>query len=218
MDIERINENTLKLFISYNDIEDRGFTKDDIWYNRDKGEELFWVMMDEISEEDQFEIDGPLWIQVVAKEIGLEMTVTTAKLTQEGLEDLPFGPGKLPPGLPGLFDLDQHSTKELDDFLEENFGESQYEFVFQLKEFDDLIHIAERLEQTDEVESILFEQDNQYYLYIGFEEDGDKEARLDFLSVVTECAKEANTTIHVLEEYANVIIAEDAIQTVRKYF
>ncbi|HEY9582407.1 MAG TPA: adaptor protein MecA, partial [Savagea sp.] len=31
MDIERINENTLKLFISYTDIEERGFTKDEIW-------------------------------------------------------------------------------------------------------------------------------------------------------------------------------------------
>ncbi|MBM7698523.1 adaptor protein MecA [Kurthia huakuii] len=218
MDIERINENTLKLFISYTDIEERGFTKDEIWYNRDKGEELFWVMMDEISEEDQFEIDGPLWIQVVAKEVGLELTVTTAKLTQEGLEDLPFGPGKLPPGLPGLFDLDQQNAKELDNFLEENFGDSTFEFVFELKDFDDLIHLAERLAHTDDVDNRLFEQDGKYYLYIHFDEEGEKDERLNFLSVVTECAKEAHTTIHVLEEYAHVIMATDALNTVRKYF
>lgn len=63
MDIERINENTLKLFISYHDIEERGFTKDEVWYNREKSEELFWSMMDEINDEEYFEVEGPLWIK-----------------------------------------------------------------------------------------------------------------------------------------------------------
>ena len=45
MDIERVNEHTLKLFITYRDIEDRGYSREEIWYNRAKGEELFWDMM-----------------------------------------------------------------------------------------------------------------------------------------------------------------------------
>ena len=59
MEIERINENTLKFYISYRDIEDRGFKREDIWYNRDKGEQLFWEMMDEVNDRETFNIDGP---------------------------------------------------------------------------------------------------------------------------------------------------------------
>ena len=47
MEIERINEHTVKFYISYHDIEERGFDREEIWYNRDRSEELFWEMMDE---------------------------------------------------------------------------------------------------------------------------------------------------------------------------
>ena len=78
MEIERINENTVKFFLSYLDIEERGFTREEVWYNREKSEELFWEMMDEINEEAEFEVEGPLWIQVHAKKQGIEVTVTRA--------------------------------------------------------------------------------------------------------------------------------------------
>ncbi|HBT71849.1 MAG TPA: adaptor protein MecA, partial [Lysinibacillus sp.] len=61
MDIERVNENTLKLFITYNDIEDRGYSREEIWYNRAKGEQLFWDMIDEVNTEDYFDVEGPIW-------------------------------------------------------------------------------------------------------------------------------------------------------------
>ena len=83
MEIERINENTLKLSISYIDIEQRGFHRDEIWYNRERSEELFWEVMDEINED--FNPNGPLWIQVQALEKGLEIIVTQATLTSRGM-------------------------------------------------------------------------------------------------------------------------------------
>lgn len=40
MEIERINEHTVKFYMSYGDIEDRGFDREEIWYNRERSEEL----------------------------------------------------------------------------------------------------------------------------------------------------------------------------------
>lgn len=80
MDIERINENTLKLFITYSDIEDRGYTREEIWYNRAKGEELFWDIIGEINTDDYFDLDGPIWIHINASESGLEVVVTRASV------------------------------------------------------------------------------------------------------------------------------------------
>ncbi|MBC1850970.1 adaptor protein MecA, partial [Listeria seeligeri] len=80
MEIGRINENTIKFYISYMDLEERGFNHEEIWYDREKSEELFWDMMDELKYEDEFSPDGPLWIQVQALKHGLEVLVTKANL------------------------------------------------------------------------------------------------------------------------------------------
>lgn len=53
MEIERINEHTVKFYMSYGDIEDRGFDREEIWYNRERSEELFWEVMDEVHEEEE---------------------------------------------------------------------------------------------------------------------------------------------------------------------
>lgn len=67
MEIERINDDTVKFYISYIDIEERGFDREEIWYSRERSEEL-WEMMDEVHQEEEFMIEGPLWIQVQALE------------------------------------------------------------------------------------------------------------------------------------------------------
>src|SRR5690625_3183892 len=54
MEIERINENTVKFYISYLDIENLGFEKEEIWYNRERSEQLFWHMMDEVNFKEDF--------------------------------------------------------------------------------------------------------------------------------------------------------------------
>ena len=84
MEIERINENTIKFYISYIDIEDRGFEREEIWYDRERSEQLFWQMMDEVNYKEDFNVDGPLWIQVQAMDKGLEITVTKAQLYKNG--------------------------------------------------------------------------------------------------------------------------------------
>src|SRR5690554_2491017 len=85
MKIERINDNTIKFYISYMDIEDRGFNREEIWYNRERSEQLFWQVMEEADHaEEDFEIEGPLWIQVQALEKGLEITVTKAQMSKDG--------------------------------------------------------------------------------------------------------------------------------------
>ena len=59
MRIERVDDTTVKLFITYSDIEARGFNREDLWTNRKRGEEFFWSMMDEINEEEDFVVEGP---------------------------------------------------------------------------------------------------------------------------------------------------------------
>lgn len=217
MDMERINENTLKLFISYLDIEERGFTKDEIWYNRDKGEELFWVMMEEITDDIDFEMDGPLWIQVVAKETGLELTVTSAKFTSDGLLDLPSSLEEKRKFFENAFngmDIKSHEFDEI--FIDSDEYIDGYTFV--LNEFDDIIDIAYRMPEEANFENSLYEMDGKYYLHVEFDEEYSMEELENYLSVISEGAEEADTTIHLLEEYGKAIMADHCFETVREFF
>ncbi|PXA45273.1 adaptor protein MecA, partial [Staphylococcus pseudintermedius] len=93
MRIERIDDMTVKLFITYTDIEARGFKREDLWTNRKRGEEFFWSVMEEVNEEEDFVVEGPLWIQVHAFEKGVEVTISKSKnddLMQMSEEDSAF--------------------------------------------------------------------------------------------------------------------------------
>ncbi|MBO2534334.1 MULTISPECIES: adaptor protein MecA [Rummeliibacillus] len=217
MDMERINENTLKLFISYLDIEERGFTKDEIWYNREKGEELFWVMMEELNDDIDFEMDGPLWIQVVAKENGLELTVTTAKFNSDGLLDLPSSLEEKRKFFESAFNGMDIKPHEFEEFFNDS-DEFLDGYTFVLKEFDDIIDIAYRMPEEANFENSLFEMEGKYYLHVKFDEDSTMGDLENYLSVISECAEEADTTIHLLEEYGKVIMKDNCFETVRKYF
>lgn len=112
MDIERINENTLKLFITYSDIEDRGYTREEIWYNRAKGEELFWDIIGEINTDDYFDLDGPIWIHINASESGLEVVVTRASVGNDSETS----------SMPGSFEDDLHISDQLNEMEESIFN------------------------------------------------------------------------------------------------
>ncbi|PAF17708.1 adaptor protein MecA [Terribacillus saccharophilus] len=220
MEIERINENTIKFFISYIDIEDRGFDKEDIWYNRERSEQLFWQMMDEVNYKEDFSVEGPLWIQVQAMDKGLEIVVTKAQLSKDG-ESLELN----------VDDKTIQSSVEekVDSVLEEKFGshqqdgeeedEEELSFVIQFRDFEDVIQLSHYFEETYGIENRLFHYKDRYMLYVEFDDTilGDDEQE-DVLSQILEFGYDSQTTIYRLEEYGKVIFAEDALTNVKQYF
>jgi len=220
MEIERINEHTVKFYISYVDIEERGFDREEIWYNRERGEELFWEMMDEIHQEDDFVPDGPLWIQIQAMDKGLEVIVTKAQLSKDGQ--------KLE--LPILSDKgDIHVDDKIEEFLDQHFQVKHYddekvddltelEFVLWFRDFEDLVALS-KVQDLAEMETKLYSYENKYYLFVKFDEDlFDDDQIDDALSVLLEYCTESNYTIHRIGEYGTSIIDSDVFNTLRQYF
>ncbi|OIK11154.1 adaptor protein MecA [Bacillus sp. MUM 116] len=222
MEIERINENTVKFYISYGDIEDRGFDREEIWYNRERSEELFWEMMDEVHQEEEFVVEGPLWIQVQALEKGLEILVTKAQLSRDGQKfELPI-PGEKMKDLPVDENieeiLDQHFNPKQE--IEEEFllDEDPLEFMLVFKDFEDVIMLSKR-EGLDDLKTILYYFEGRYYLYTEFLEDIFEEDQIDdILSILLEYGTETQVTIHRVQEYGKEIISENVFAEIRKYF
>ncbi|ATH95069.1 adapter protein MecA [Bacillus glycinifermentans] len=211
MEIERINEHTVKFYISYGDIEDRGFDREEIWYNRERSEELFWEMMDEVHEEEEFAVEGPLWIQVQALDKGLEIIVTKAQLSKDGQKlELPIPEDK------------KHDPAEetldalLEDFhKEEQTEEQKLQFVLRFNDFEDVISLSKVT--ISGCQTSLYTHENRYYLFVDFNEMPDKEIE-NQLSILLEYASESKMTIHMLKEYGTLITADHALDTINKYF
>ncbi|MFT4412490.1 adaptor protein MecA [Fredinandcohnia humi] len=221
MEIERINEHTVKFYISYNDIEQRGFEREEIWYNRERSEELFWEMMDEIHQEEEFTVDGPLWIQVQALEKGLEVLVTRAQLSKDGNKyELPVSDDKLPVDDKIESLLDQHFNPRFDgdkDFIEE-IEEDNYQFLIRFNDFEDVISLAHRTKLKGLSNNLYFFE-GKYFLFIEFNEEIYTEDELEnMLSIVLEYGQESVLSIHRIEEYGKKIIAENALEVMANHF
>ncbi|MFC4712648.1 adaptor protein MecA [Planococcus dechangensis] len=217
MEIERINDNTVKFYISYVDVEERGFSRDEIWFNRDKSEELFWEMMDEVNEEADFVMEGPLWIQVQAMDKGLEVTVTRAQLTKDGQKlDLPDDIEERRK----MFAGEEVDSQEFDEFepVYDETDKKKLEYSFMLSEVEELLPIAKRLMYIP-LDTALYHFEGKYFLHISFDEilHSEKDMK-DQLSVITEYLQQSPVTIHRLEEYGKPIFKEDALSNVLHYF
>ena len=222
LEIERINENTVKFYISYGDIEERGFDREEIWYNRERSEELFWEMMDEVHDEEEFVVEGPLWIQVQALDKGLEVLVTKAQLSKDGQKfELPIPSDKL---------KDLQVDDKIEDILDQHFSPNQsdedellleeetLEFILAFKDFEDVIMLSKR-SGLDNLVTQLFHFEGKYYLYTEFPEDLFEEDEIDdLLSLLLEYGYETQLTIHRIQEYGKEIISENVFGTLRKHF
>ncbi|MBB6453051.1 adapter protein MecA 1/2 [Salirhabdus euzebyi] len=231
MEIERINENTVKFYISYMDIEDRGFDREEIWYNRDKSEQLFWEVMDEVNEEEEFIIDGPLWIQVQAMDKGLEIVVTKAQLSKDGHKlELPSDTDKIidlpiDEKVESLLDkgnfLNQKNTEEeIDDVDKEEEGEFEsFSIMIRFQDIEHVIRLSQSIQSLEYYKDSLYHHDSSYYLFIEFEEDTlDDDAQENILSFILEFGEESGMTIHRLEEYGKLIYSENALATLKTHF
>ncbi|WP_226037648.1 adaptor protein MecA [Aquibacillus saliphilus] len=227
MEIERINENTVKFYISYIDIEDRGFDREEIWYNREKSEQLFWQVMDEVNyNEDDFNIDGPLWIQVQALDKGLEIVVTKAQISKDGQNlELPTENGKT---------IDMPVDEKIESLLEEKFGnddrndskdendeeeEVDLTFIVGFSDFEDVIQLSHYFPKVEGLTDSLYHFEDQYLLLIQFDDEQlTDEQQENSLSQLLEFGQEASMTIFRLEEYGKIIFENDALVQIKDYF
>lgn len=215
MDIERVNENTLKLFITYRDIEDRGYTREEIWYNRAKSEELFWEVMTEVNTDDYFELEGPIWIHINASEIGLEVVVTRASYNPETDISSMFQP---------MDDMNDNQIEEmsieqslLEAFENEQDDTSIVSSRYVFKDIDDVIPVAKRLINRN-LKTSLYRFEDKYYLIVNFEELEDKDEIRNIHAIIREYIASSKVTVYRLEEYGEAIMKDNCFETIVEFF
>lgn len=95
MRIERLSQDKIRIFLTFDDLSERGIQKEDMWQEVPKVHDLFTEMMDQAYSELGFDATGPLAVEVFALPAqGMVVIVTRGKYDHHqygasGEEELP---------------------------------------------------------------------------------------------------------------------------------
>lgn len=218
MRIERVNESTLKFYLTYTDIEARGFKRDDLWTSRKKGEEFFWSVMEEINQEEDFFIDGPLWIQVHAFDKGIEIVVTKSK--NDDLQ-LPEDDSDLniDEKVNDFVNNSMHSDSELRDLLMRASEEpTEQFFIVHFDDLEDVIQFSYHNYEDVDIEDLLYMYEGKYYYYVEFDDHMSEDAIHSYIAHMLEYADETQISHEQLDEYGKIVMSHNVKRQVKQYF
>ena len=220
MRIERVNDSTIKFFLTYSDIESRGFNKEDLWMNRQRGEEFFWTIMDEVNNEqtDDFAMDGPLWIQVHAFDKGIEVVVSKSQNEHD-----PYGME------PYAMNIE---NREIESFIDKAIDERKIDntnkfdvpvinepLMVHFSDFENLIKYTHEVEVDETLyEDLLYVLDGKYYYQVFFDYRTHFDSMEGIESKLLEYSEPTSIASALLDEYGKIIMSNNVRAQVRRYF
>lgn len=225
MEMERINENTIRVLISNEDLDARGITILDLLGDHQQIEDFFYSILREVDADHQFADNNSVTFQVMPTGNGLELFISknnpdvkanaddsqqVAKYIQKRVMEAhrQQGEGGATQPLSGA----QEKAKP---------APAQPTIRWQIVDFpsfEDLIDFA-RIPEDPDVSSELYKYNHHYYLALRYRQDVTNDnAVKDNLAVAYEYGNPTATTIVFLSEHAKKIMSGSALATVRHYF
>jgi adapter protein MecA 1/2 len=200
MRVERLADNKVKIFISYEDLEKRGIDREEIWHNGRKVQELFWDMMECAYSEVGFEVMGPISIEAFTMPTeGIIVIVTQV------------------PSLPiGQYDDEDEQEHDQDDLQDESF-ESITSVVLVFRDFEDVLGAAFAMGDHADLQCSLYAHENKYYLVL-HEDDMEAEWFDRAWTMLLEYGTLSNVSHIFLEEYGKPIASDYALLTLLRHF
>jgi adapter protein MecA 1/2 len=192
MRLERLTNNKIKIFITIDDLSDRGLTKEDIWKDSLKWHQLFHDMLEEASEEFDLDIIGSVAVEIFSLHAqGMVMIVT-------------------------MIEQDEDEEQFDDGIIEMQVTvDGSEDILFEFENVEDVIQLAKRLLDSGIVGgSLHFMNDHYYLLMNGILPDETNKT----VSLMAEYGVPSILSIHRLLEYGNEIMEERAVESLVHYF
>ncbi|CAM3159874.1 genetic competence negative regulator [Sporolactobacillus spathodeae] len=200
MRLERLNGDRIKIFLTFDDLNERGISKEDMWHDLPRVEQLFRDMMDEAGSELGFEANGPIDVEVFSLPAQGMVVIVSKGRSDENSKDA-------------------DDFEEDDDFIQMQvtMDESQ-DILYQFEQFEDIIRLSMTLHQIGIDGGSLYLFENKYYLYFN---EADSELAVNLETLIALLAEFGNTstiTIHRLAEYGKLLMKDHAIADIHTYF
>ncbi|SFA98190.1 MULTISPECIES: adaptor protein MecA [unclassified Bacillus (in: firmicutes)] len=192
MRLERLTMNKIKIFLSSDDLLERGLSKEDIWKDSIKWHQLFHDMVEEACEEFDVDIQGSVAVEIFSQQAQGMILILTMEEVADGEEVL------------------------FDGFIEMQVSVEEYDStIYVFETFEDCIQLSKRLHTMGINGGSLISRDNKYYLIFSLVELLDLELTT---SILSEYGNPCLTSEHVLSEYGNTIIDKKAVETILQFF
>ncbi|MBH5317988.1 genetic competence negative regulator [Paenibacillus sp. GSMTC-2017] len=201
MKIERLSQDRIRIFLTFDDLSERGIHKDDMWREPPKLHDLFLEMMDQAYTELGFDASGPLAVEVLAMPAqGMIINVTRGKTNAAG------------------DDSTDEDEMEDDIYDMEVTMEHSDVVMFAFRDFEDVISVAKQLKTSKLTEGgRLYSYNGKWILVL-------EPAQLEstryhaVIALLAEYGEATSVTHAMLEEYGKVIMPESAIHEICNHF
>ncbi|MEG0255395.1 MAG: adaptor protein MecA [Vagococcus sp.] len=226
MEMERINENTIRVSIGNDDLEERGITFLDLLGNQKQIESFFYSILEEVDVDEQFQETDSVTFQVLPNHDGLELFISK-NLPMDDVNHLDMMPeGALGDGFTDF--LKEHmknqgtsnENNELDeeiDFISNESGDT-VDAIFRLDTFESMITLAKSI-KLQNVLTYLYKFKEDYYLRVTFfVEDTSENQMKNDMSQIYEYTDRTNITVDILEEYGELVMDLNALELTRYFF
>ncbi|WP_318765895.1 adaptor protein MecA [Lactiplantibacillus carotarum] len=242
MEMERINDDTIRVLIGNDDLNERGIRVLDLLGNHKQIESFFYSILEEVDVDHQFQDNDAVTFQVLPNRNGLELFIsknsenlqdTIAKATQspnqsddQNTQDdvSDYLKRKLmqtdtdnSDQAQGVQHNPTKDTNDLDPYIDDPDTPTK-EYVLQFDSFEDVIALAQ-IFRPEGLASNLFKYRDTYYLELVFFVDQSSTGTIkDDVAVALEYGNLAKVTADVLLEHGEKIMSNAALETIRHYF
>lgn len=194
MRLERLNYNKIKIFLTFDDLSERGLTKEDLWKDAPKVQQLFRDMMQEANKELGFEADGPIAVEVFSLQAQGMVVIVTKENGESDTED------------------EFH-----DEFIEMQVTLDESEHIlYEFASLEDIIALASRLYHLGVTGGKLYSWEGRFYLWI--EEETSVLLKADMIAILAEFGNSSTVAIYRIMEYGKELMDDSAIEQIYEYF
>ncbi|MDQ0205884.1 genetic competence negative regulator [Alkalicoccobacillus murimartini] len=196
MRLERLAVDKFKVFLTFDDMHDRGITKEDLWQDVPKVHDLFRDMMLEADDELGFKVDGPIAVEVFAMPAQGMVFIVSKGQADDDFDDEGFEEGYI----------------EMQVTLDETD-----EIFYELFHFEAAIGLASRLYSFGVKGGKLYSFQDRFF--IKFEEQEIEDVNEGaFIALLAEFGNPSTISSYRVDEYGKRLMETDAIKQLYDYF
>ncbi|MFZ3578188.1 genetic competence negative regulator [Virgibacillus sp. DJP39] len=187
MRIERISNDQFTIFLTFDDLTERGFTTQELWNDVKDAGNLFSDMMYEASSELGIELEGMLLVHVHLMQAQGMHVYVTQKI--------------------------EHTNWD-EDFIEMKVTlDESNELIFCFQEFEDLIQVATYLTNVSITGGKVYFMDEKYYMLLKDNELNISQKE-NVIAILSEFSSPSIVTSARLNEYGKTIMEHNAINQI----
>lgn len=219
MEMERINENTIRVLVDSNDLEERGIKILDLLSDHKQIQDFFYSILKEVDSTHQFQDNDSVTFQVMPTGNGLELFISKndqVNAMGDGRNDAITDYIRQ-----SIAQRRKDESLKADDYpISANDSDPLTKLVVvRFDQFEDLVQYA-KVAENNNVVSELYKYNDQYYLtlqYLITDENTDEEIK-NQIALAYEYGNATNIASDYLAEHSKKLMEISALHLIQHYF